>query len=184
MAAVSVAEHRDSLLIRLAYEPTWRERAANGASLRSATVALHENRVLDDRLVNAMPRWGAGAQGAKWRFPQSHLLKEFLEPTIARLLSGTEFRELFDDVEYRLGITQWCDPQAMVWERGPNAGEYVGEGSWWGATATNGPAAEVRFRAALARADVAEAWRPLTGEDPESTLTELRDELRTYRRYA
>lgn len=178
MAAVAIGEHKDALLLRLASEPSWRS-PFSGSTPQSAATQLHENRVLDSDLVKAMPMWGQG--GGRWHYPQSHLLRQLLEPVVTGYARPGEYRARLDDVEYRLALVQWRDQSAEVWIRAPQAGEYVGERAWMGGGTP--PQAEERLLADLGRAEVAEAWAPLLGADSVASLLEFRAEIAQYRRF-
>ena len=168
MSALAIVRHRDDLLLRLANEPTW-QYPFNERREWPACIALHGNRVLDHDLVNTLKTWGE--DGARWRYPQSQLLRKLLEPVLAKLVAPARIEELLDDVEYRLGLAQWLHLDLPDFEREPHSGLFIGERRW---VPNGGPRAEERLRADLQRAATAAAWRPKITGDVSIVLNEFR----------
>lgn len=138
MSAVAIAQNRDDLLLRLSTEPTWRD-VSFGREPAVASDVLHTSAILGHDVTNALSRWGDG--GARWLYPQSHLLRQLLSPLLANVVQGDRLEDLLDDTEYRIAVVQTASVRTR---RYPNAGEFVGEWKW---TPDNGPHAEGRLRA-------------------------------------
>ena len=123
MGAVLVNEHRDALLTRLAFEPTWQE-PYNASPAKKACKTLGLNSLLNFDLVQSLPRWNNG-RGGNWLYPQSHLARELIDAPLSKLLDDISLPNLFDDLEYRIAVLQW-----LSGSRNPQSGEYLSEGSY------------------------------------------------------
>jgi NAD-dependent SIR2 family protein deacetylase len=169
MSAVAVAQNRDDLLLRLSTEPTWRE-VNLGREPKVASDVLHISTILGHDMTNALSRWGEG--GARWIYPQSHLLRQLLSPLLANVVRGDRLEDLLDDVEYRIAVAQTASPSSR---RYPNAGEFVGEWKW---TPDSGPHAEGRLRNVLTRPSTSESYAVIFGDqEVDDVLLPLRAKL-------
>lgn len=167
---VSVESGRDDVLLHLLHRTAWRDRFGDPSQV-AAVQSLHEARVLGDRWVKQLPRWG----GTKYIFPTSHLLRHVLRETLAGFVAADEYEFAHDRLEYRLGLAQFRTQEL------PNAyrsmpGEYIGRQKW---TPDAGPQAEVEFRARASQADDKWPWWPVVGgqDQLDATLLALREDL-------
>lgn len=174
MSAVAIQQKRDGVMVRLATEPSWRDTTFNRVPAAAADV-LHVNAVLGHDVVNSLPRWGES--GARWIFPQSHLIRDFLSPVLGEIVPSDLVSDLLDDTEYRIALVQ---VRLGGTRRYPNPGEYGGEWRW---TPDDGPYAEGRFRAALERPNIAQVYRNLLGDDePDAALKSYRELIQEFSR--
>lgn len=171
IGVTAVRRDRDRLLIRLATEVQGREQSWRNQP-SSAGDVLHPNKILNDNVVNAMPRW----DGEKWRFPASHLLKADLRQFFShRIPLHDDYEATFHNYEYRLGL---------IHERLPGyraaSGEFVLE-SRWSADGDEVPPTELAFRKA---SETSRDW-PWTDflktDDLDRTLIEHRAVIEHYR---
>lgn len=128
LAAVA-GGHEDTAIAALT-QPLWYDAYDQTRTLLPAAQALHVSRVFDDqRWLNRLPRWGAGARDRL--YPASHLLRSDLRPVVADLVPDDDtYRRIFDATEFRTALAQ----QAIADRETPGAyqpawGEWVGGGS-------------------------------------------------------
>jgi hypothetical protein len=163
----AVAAKRDDVLVRLLREPAWIDPRHNNEEA-PALYSLDDRRVLGDGIINSFPRWG----NQSWIFPQSHYLRETLQPIISQFVGDQgSYKQLFNRTEYRIALTQGmysakdCDV---------SPGEFVGEWQWAGDTL----AWETDFRK---NADYRQwGWSDGVSND---TLADLSDILKKIRRW-
>jgi len=155
MGTIALARSRDAFFIRLSDEPQWTS-PFEQAPGRAVNV-LHQNRLLNAELINAMP--DGPPTGQKWLYPQSHLLRRVLKPFITDVLPAARFTEAFDDFEYAAGLLQPRNPDGTKGRYNPNAGEYALDGRW----DDDVPHAENRLRARHARLGLASPWEARLG---------------------
>jgi hypothetical protein len=150
MGLFSLRAGRDGLLLRLLQEVTWDEPFSNHEP-RSALEVLYLNRVLNDTMVQALPRWG----DQSWRYPSSHLIRADLTAVLAETLKTQRFEPSLDDLEYRVGLVEYLQTNAHH----PHLGEFIlGE---------RGGEAEQRLRRDAARASNSWPWWSLL-KSPQS----------------
>lgn len=171
---VAVHRQRDEVLVQLAHRAGWRE-PFGARDEEPVFELLHLNRVLDHGVVNAMTRWN----GNRWSKPQSHMLRADLAPLLGDLVPAERFNDLFDDLEYRLGLLQFADPDGLKY---PNDGEFVGERRW---SREGGVYAEQRFRIQASQADESWVWWRTVGgpENLDVVLLKYREKLTAYQRW-
>lgn len=179
-AAGIVAVHtgRDDVLLRLLTEPKWRQHFGTQARLPALQV-LHEYRVIDTNVINAMPRWG----GTKWLYPQSHFLREELREPLREIVpDDDEYTWANDRYEYRVALAQHTAPDAPgVYRATP--GEFIGELKW--DRETGGPLSETDFRGVAEQADDRWPWWSVLGGRGamDDILTSLQADLRKMQRW-
>ncbi|WP_157509723.1 SIR2 family protein [Leifsonia sp. Root4] len=166
MGIVAIKRSDEALLLRLLQEPRWRVRyGVEGDVL--AVNALNPWSVLDADIVQRLERW----EGARWKEPQSHLLRAELRAPLSGVVNESEYDELSDGFEYRMALAQHLIGGNGSWR--PAGGEFVPDFGWGRGAKLRG---EERFLEALSR-NPESPWMPLLGEDVESTLSAFRDEF-------
>ncbi len=178
MGVAAVRRGREDLVIRLGTEVEGRGRMGTSGPVPAGQL-LHPNRVFNESLVNAMPRWNS----SRWHYPASHLLKVdsrlFFRDLI---LLDEDYKRVFHGFEYRLGLIQQAQQDAPGSYRAMS-GEYVGETSW-SENDREVPASEVEFRKISARARSCPWVGFLGGEDSfDQVLINHREILKPYRRF-
>ena len=179
----AVADGKDEVFIALLTRPHWDDPSHPGQSTVAADV-LHVLNVLDDQVVNRLPRWG----GAGWVYPSSHFLADLLTGVaVENDTDHTRYTDYCEDVEFRTGFVQYLLPSYEGrYRHSPAAGNFVHDYRWkpvgrsWDDEA---PESEMRFREHVAR-DGAEAWAELlAGRDLEDELSGYREVLKRYKRF-
>ena len=170
---VAVHTNRDDVLLRLLTEPKWREHF--GRQARSPALhVLHEYRVVEPNVVNAMQRWG----GTQWFYPLSRLLREELREPLGEIISDDEeYTWANDRYEYRVALAQHTAPDVVGSYRAA-PGEFIGE-MRWDRGGTGGPFAETDFRATAEQAGERWPWWSVVGgpDALDDVLTSLRATL-------
>ncbi len=104
----AVVAGRDQLVGHVLRRPQWRSTSGNMDEV-SALMALHPYRVIDDNVVNTLPRWNH--QNQTWYFPQSHLLREEVrEPLRDVEPDDARYADAFDRFELLIGLIAHATP--------------------------------------------------------------------------
>lgn len=173
MGLAALKSRREGLLLRLLRETSW-EKPLYNRGRRPAFDVLHTYRLLDAGVVNALPRWN----GQQWLYPPSHLLRADLSDALRDQVPPDGYAELFDDLEYRVGLVQYIDSE----HHHPAAGEFVGEPRW---SHDAGVQSEQRFRDQAAGAAESWPWWELlkSPASMEEILAGYREVLVKYQRW-
>jgi hypothetical protein len=167
MAAAAQVSGNQSLLLRLATEPTWQS-PFGGRGPEPAAAVLHPIFVVDPGIVNRLPR-DEGESTNNWKYPGSHYLRKCLRPILEVVVDEASMAQVLDDVEYRLGVAQWPNGAGY-----PYVGEYMINGWWHGDEV---PVVEARLREELEHADATSPWKSLLGSEWSDTLSKYRAEV-------
>lgn len=179
----AVADGKDEVLIALLTRPHWDDPFHPGRSVVAADV-LHLLNVLDNQIVNRLPRWG----GTGWVYPNSQFLADLLTGVaVENDTDHMRYTEYCEDVEFRTGFVQYLLPSDEGrYRHNPAAGNFVHDNRWksvgnsWDNEA---PESEKRFREHVAR-DGTQPWAELlAGRELEDELSSYRELLKQYRRF-
>lgn len=174
VSLAAVATKRDDVMLRALREPAWRG-PFSGQEEKPAMNVLHIYRVLESQVLNSFPRWES-----RWIYPESHFLRESLEPVLGPLVGdGSAYEALFDRTEYRIALAHSLEDGSSASFRAPT-GNFMGDYQWDGQTLRS----ETEFRK---NADISQwGWgTDMHGESDELTakLAELRDHLSQAQRW-
>lgn len=173
MGAVSVRRDHGQLLHELLLNVSWHTQEFDQAP--PAAQALHVNKVFPSG-IEGLPRWTDG----KPHFAGSRLVRTDLRVLLSEYLrTDREYRDVFDDVEYYVGLAQQYTQDAPVAYRAA-PGEFILRGRW---TDEGGPRAERSFRHAAVTHGPEWVWWQLGVDDGDigTGLERYRDVLRVYR---
>lgn len=174
LGVAATRRRRDELLIKLALDATGT--VDIGERFRvPACQAVHPYRVVDARLANKLPRWGATRGG----YPLSRLPREDVRHSFKELIPDeSDYADTFRDYEYRMSLLhQQTNTRPVVTNRAI-PGEYAGEQSWY-FDGEEIPLAEKAFRDAGERHSNWPWVQVLGGtQQYEQALLEHRDFLR------
>ncbi|MBL0886883.1 SIR2 family protein [Myceligenerans indicum] len=174
MAAAAQASGDQSLLIRLATQPTWRS-PFNSREPAPAGAVLHPSFVVDPEMVNRLPR-DEGESTKGWRYASSHYLRKVLRPILRTVIDEASIEQVMDDIEYRLGLIQWADRNSR--QRYPYVGEFMLGDRW---VDDEVPMAEARLREELQHADATGPWPRVLSSEWDEALAKYRAGVAEYR---
>ena len=131
MGVEAVKQRHDDVLIELLTRPRWNDPGTLNKST-SAAHTLNIHRVIDDTIINRLPRWKNNNPDWKdtstWKYAASHLLKEVLSEFFSdQGVDTVSYEAICEDVEYRTGLVQVRRETNNLMS---NAGEFLLENRW------------------------------------------------------